>query len=179
VTGSDRGAFLEWARVYGSVEMGYEPELVRDGDGAAVEEEPLSGTNGGGSSAEERHAVYLELVRRVRSVVEGSIPADATVAVVSKGDDDLVGLEGRRGWHFPQSEDGSYAGYYPQSSEIAIAHLEQLRAKGARYFLLPSTAYWWLDHYGGFREHLDACYRRIWFDDGCLVYDLDREEVPA
>jgi hypothetical protein len=176
VRGRHRDAYLEWARLYGAGEMGYESELVRtsEGDATTVEEMELSSENGNaaGPSANERHALYLELVRRIRSVVENSVPGDGTVAVVSRGDEDLVALEGHQGWHFPQSEDGAYAGYYPPSSEIAIAHLEQLRQRGAQFFLLPSTAYWWLDYYGAFREHLDAFYRRLWFDDGCIIYEL-------
>jgi hypothetical protein len=158
VQDGDREAYLEWARLQGPGEMGYEPELVREGD-------QLETTNGDG------RLPYADLVQRVRSVIE-SLPADSTVAVVSQGDEDLVSLEERRGWHFPQTDDGAYAGYHPPSSTIAIDHLEHLRAKGADFLLLPSTSYWWLDYYGAFREHLDSRYRRVWFDDGCVIYEL-------
>lgn len=50
--------------------------------------------------------------------------------VVSRGDSDLLNLGGRQAWHFPQTEDGVYAGYYPADSTEAITHLEVLRAKG-------------------------------------------------
>ena len=36
-----------------------------------------------------------------------ALPPDATVLVVSHGDDELLELgAARRGWHFPQQEDG-------------------------------------------------------------------------
>jgi hypothetical protein len=165
----DRDAYVNWARLYGAGEMGYEPELVVDegelelnGDGA----------NGNGAAPDGAQPRYNELVERVRRVIAETLPPSSTVAVVSKGDERLVDLHEMHGWHFPRLEDGTYAGYYPESSEIAIGHLEQLRAQGASFFVLPNTAYWWLDHYGGFREHLDRCYRRVSFDDGCVIYDL-------
>jgi hypothetical protein len=165
VQDGDRQAYVQWARQQGSKEMGYEPELVRD-------DAPSGSTNGSG------RLHYGDLVQRVRSVVE-SLPVDATVAVVSKGDNELVSLDGRRGLHFPQTENGAYTGYHPPNSKIAIEHLEDLRTRGTDFLLLPSTAYWWLDYYGAFREHLDSRYRRVWFDDGCMIYELAANGEPA
>jgi hypothetical protein len=175
VNGRDRDAYLDWARVYGASEMGYEQELVRDDDGIETEEPEVGEQpNGNGSEAGDSRPSYDLLVDRVRTAVATMLPPDSTVAVVSKGDERLLELAGMHGWHFPRLDDGTYAGYYPKSSEVAIGHLEQLRQRGAGFFVLPSTAFWWLDHYGGFREHLDRLYRRLAFDDGCLIYDLER-----
>ena len=80
--------------------------------------------------------------------------------VATRGDDAFLAFDGRRGWHFPRDRDGKYAGYYPADSEAAIAHLEELRAQGATHLVLPRTAFWWLDHYEGLHEHLDAAYRQ-------------------
>ena len=75
---------------------------------------------------------YRDLVERIREIVDRELPSDATVLVVSSGDDELLKLgANRRGWHFPQMEDGTYAGYHPGDSAEAIAHLEALREKGA------------------------------------------------
>ncbi len=49
------------------------------------------------------------------------VPPGATVAVVSRGDDQLLSLDGRRGWHFPRADDGTYAGYYPATGTEAVA----------------------------------------------------------
>ena len=70
---------------------------------------------------------------------------DGIVVVISKGDDALLEWAGRRGWHFPQDATGGYAGYYPANGRNAIVHLEVLRARGARYLVLPATSAWWLD----------------------------------
>lgn len=169
VQGRDRESYLHWARAYGAGEMGYEPELVRDAD-VGVEPGPDDHANGNGAG--EVRPDYDQLVERIRTAVATMLPPASTVAVVSRGDQRLVELPGMNGWHFPRLEDGTYAGYYPQSSDVAIGHLEQLRENGVGFLVLPNTAYWWLDYYGGFREHLDRVYRRLSFDDGCLIYDL-------
>ena len=125
---------------------------------------------------------YPRLVGQIQEVAKAVLPPEATVVVVSKGDEELLRLGGqRRGWHFPQEEGGVYAGYYPADSAEAIAHLEELREKGADFLLFPETAYWWLERYGDFEKHLDARYRRIW-SEGCIIYQLheprpDNEEV--
>jgi GT2 family glycosyltransferase len=116
---------------------------------------------------------YLGLLERVRRQVEAAIPRDATVLVVSRGDEELLRLDGRKAWHFPRSEDGGYAGHHPADNDEAIARLEQQRSEGAEYIVFPATAAWWLDHYAGFRGYLDGHYERKLSDpETCFVYDL-------
>ena len=104
---------------------------------------------------------YEQLVTRARRLVESCVPEGATVAVVSRGDSELLRLAGRTGWHFPRNEQGVYAGHHPAGDFDAIAHLEAARAGGATHLFLPSTALWWLDHYTGFKHHLEARYERV------------------
>jgi hypothetical protein len=96
------------------------------------------------------------------------------VLVVSRGDEQFVRLEGHRGWHFPRHEDGRWGGYHPADSDAAIAHLEELRAKGAQYLVFPESALWWLDHYGELREHLETRYQLLDASESCLIYDVSR-----
>jgi GT2 family glycosyltransferase len=114
---------------------------------------------------------YRQLVEQVRAAVRSTLPDDARVLVVSRGDARLLELDGRRGSHFPQVEGGDFAGSYPADSDEAIAHLEQLRAHGADFLLLPRTSLWWLDHYRGFRAHLEQRYGRI-DDASCVIFEL-------
>jgi len=116
---------------------------------------------------------YLRLPERIRQAVGKSVPDGAAVLMVSKGDNELMKLNGRPAWHFPQNAEGVYAGYYPASSSEAIDHLEALRAHGAGYLLFPRTAFWWLAHYADFRRHLDGQYQRIWHDEDSLIYRLE------
>jgi GT2 family glycosyltransferase len=101
---------------------------------------------------------YLKLVERIRRLVCEVVPPGATVAVISKGDSELLKFEGRRAWHFPQAGDGTYAGHYPANSDACIAELERLRSRGAEYLVIPATAQWWLRYYGPFGEHLQTRY---------------------
>jgi GT2 family glycosyltransferase len=131
-----------------------------------------------GAFAPGPHLVYQQLVRDIRERAATSLPIHGTVVVISKGDDALLQLPGRKGWHFPQNETGTYAGHYPQDSAAAIAHIEALRAKGGEFFLLPSTAYWWLDYYAEFGEYLGGHFPLLHADDICTIYDLRRIAEP-
>jgi glycosyltransferase involved in cell wall biosynthesis len=121
----------------------------------------------------ESFSSYRNLVFRLREIAHRTLPSDATVLVVSKGDADLLRLDGQRAWHFPQREDGVYSGYYPEKSGAAIAHLEALHNRGADFLIFPSTAFWWLEHYKEFRQHLESRYRLLVRDeDTCLIFAL-------
>ena len=125
------------------------------------------------SPAPSGHLEYQLLVRRIRDVADGCIPSDATVLVVSKGDPELLQLGSRPAWHFPQTDDGEYAGFHPATSQEAIDHLERLRARGGTFLLFPATSLWWLEHYAAFRDHLESRYRAVASVDGvCRIVDL-------
>lgn len=123
---------------------------------------------------------YQQLIRRIQGAAEAVIPRDTTVLVVTRGDDDLLDLNGRRGWHFPCDEAGNYAGYHPPDSAAAILHLEQLRARGAQYLLFPSTTLWWLEHYAELSHYLER-HARLIYDrpDMCLIFALDAAPSDA
>jgi GT2 family glycosyltransferase len=116
----------------------------------------------------EREAEWL------REAVDAAVPARAEVLVISRGDDSLLELNGHRARHFPQGEDGGWAGHHPAHSEEAIEHLEALRQRGARYLVVPQTYRWWLDHYGGLRQHLESRYRALLEDERAgTIYELE------
>jgi hypothetical protein len=123
----------------------------------------------------EQHNRYRQLPDRISAIAKEFLPSNCIVLVVSKGDEALIKLGTQAGWHFPQNEAGEYAGYYPAASEDAIAHLEELRQKGAAFLLFPQTALWWLEHYVAFREYLEERYRLLPTpDDSCLIFALDK-----
>jgi GT2 family glycosyltransferase len=108
---------------------------------------------------------YDREAEQVREAVKETVPSGSTVLVISRGDDELLRLNGRRAEHFPQAEDGGWAGHHPADSEEAIAHLESLRSRGAEFLVVPPTYLWWLRHYEGLREHLDGNYEPVVSDD--------------
>jgi hypothetical protein len=122
---------------------------------------------------------YDSLIERLRETAEVELPRNATVLVISRGDDELLRMGPRRAMHFPQDEFGRYPGYHPEDSEAAIALLENMRARGAEYLLLPSTAFWWLDYYEELREHLERNYSPVLKGDDCMIFDLAPTDVQA
>jgi hypothetical protein len=120
---------------------------------------------------------YLNEVFHAHEVVRALVPPAATVVVVSRGDEELLQFEGRKGWHFPQTDNGVYAGHYPDDSTAAVAHLESLHRKGGQYFLLPNQAFWWLDSYPGLRRYLERCADCLHNGPHCRLYHLG--QAPA
>ncbi len=121
---------------------------------------------------------YFGLVDQVTSMVTAVVPPSKTVLVVSKGDENLLRLGSRTGWHFPRTDDGRYAGHYPADSDEAVRQLEALRERGASYVVFPATSLWWLDHYPELSRHLQDRYTCLVRDeDTCAIYDLT--QAPA
>ena len=122
-----------------------------------------------------RQDAYYELIARIRNLVRELLPPNATVLVVSKGDDQLVSFPTQHGWHFPQNDDGLYSGEHPADSVQASAALEQMRIKGAQYLLFPQTSLWWLDSYPEFRDYLQTHYRTLLRrEDTCVIFSLNQ-----
>jgi len=138
----------------------------REQAAAAPAAEPAAAADGGAAVAS-----YGELVARIHTVAREELPREARVLVVSRGDDALL-PPGLAASHFPQDADGRYAGFHPADSAAAVAHLEQCRAAGAEFLLLPSTGFWWLDYYGGLLQHLMGRGRVLHHDGHCVIFDL-------
>ena len=152
--------------------------LLKDQDQAQLATEDVREALSHRGLNEVPRSPYQQLVRRVRELTSQHVPRYSTIIVASKGDPDLLNLNGRAAWHFPQNSQGKYAGYYPECSLGAIAQLEALRARGGGYFLLPAASFWWLDHYSGFKQHLESRYQLVVRqEDTCAIYSL-KSSVP-
>jgi hypothetical protein len=110
--------------------------------------------------------------QRAEALVAAVVPPGATIAVISKGDPRLVSFPKCPARHFPCEEDGEYAGYHPANGQDAIAMLEQERARGVEFLLIPWSALWWLRHYPDFTDHLRERHNIIVRTDEALVADL-------
>ena len=121
---------------------------------------------------------YTQLRQRIRTATSTHLPAGSTVAVISKGDEELLKLNGHRGWHFPRGTDGGYANIYPANGVEAVVQLNQVREQGARFLLIPRPAFWWLDYYCEFKSHLESrCRLALRQEDTCLIFDLEAGDV--
>lgn len=108
---------------------------------------------------------YEREAEQVREAVKETVPSGSTVLVISRGDERLLQLNGRRAQHFPQTADGAWAGHHPADSAEAVEHLESLRDRGAEFLVIPPTYLWWLRHYDGLRRHLESEYEPVVSDD--------------
>jgi ATP-binding cassette subfamily B protein len=123
---------------------------------------------------------YAALAERVTDAVREHVPRGSTVLVASRGDEQLVNLSDHRALHFPQDDDGTYAGHHPADDEEAIAQLERMREGGAKYLVLPANSMWWLEHYEGFRRHLEDRYPCSSDDpQTARIYRLEQRAVGA
>jgi GT2 family glycosyltransferase len=113
---------------------------------------------------------YIRLVREVREAIRTTVPPDALALVVSRGDDALLDVEGRRASHFPQTTEGVYLGFHPTDSAEAIAHLEALGHDGERYLVFPRTSIWWLEHYAELRHYLDRHWTQELDVASCVIF---------
>ena len=125
-----------------------------------------------GSDTRARLLSYQALVDRVRQRTVAVVPPGAPVAMVSRGDERLLQLDGRTAAHFPQDATGRYAGYYPESAAQGIEQLLDLRSRGTQFVVFPATAFWWLEFYSELATWLAGAL--IWSCDDCAIYDLTR-----
>lgn len=102
------------------------------------------------SRERRRSRSYQRLVEDIRALVRSALPAAAKVAVVSRGDEELLRLGSVHAEHFMQDEEGAYWGAHPADGEEAIARWERLSRSGMEYLLIPEPSLWWFDFYQSF-----------------------------
>jgi len=117
-------------------------------------------------------AEYARQVAAARSAVAAHVPSGSRVLVLSGGDDDLVDLPGRCGWHFPRTEEGWHAGSHPASGGDAVLQLESLRSGGAEWLLVPAPSLYWLRSYPEFADYLRRRGREAQHDADLVLFDL-------
>ena len=61
------------------------------------------------------------MVTRIREIVRERLPPDAAIAVATSGNPELLRLDGRRGWHFPQAARGNVGELFAQGAEGSVA----------------------------------------------------------
>jgi SAM-dependent methyltransferase len=122
---------------------------------------------------------YGRAVARIRAAVDAVLPVGATVAVVSRGDERLLGLVGRRAVHFPQADDGTFTGTHPDDDAAAVAALESARTRGVEFLVVPAYDLWLFDDYRGFARHVRGNYRPLAADDSCAIFDLRLGQAGA
>jgi len=99
-------------------------------------------------------------------------PWDSLIAAADNGDPTVLYYAERKGWHVLE-KDGIYYGE-PIDGASAIAELEQLRAKGAAYFVLTANTAWWLANYPDLRQYLDTTATLVEAKTDFKIYRLSK-----
>ena len=112
------------------------------------------------------HQVYSDMKE-----LAGIVPASDSFVLVDEnhwlsGDSIL----GRSRILFTE-RNGEYWGP-PANDQAAILELERDRQKGASFIVFTSPAFWWLDYYSGFRDHLKECFPCMLNNDRMVVYKI-------
>ncbi len=115
---------------------------------------------------------YAALLWKISRTLRDRLPASARVLVASKGDEGILAATGCEARHFPSDAGGAYRGYHPADSAEAVALLTQAQQNGSEFFVIPETAFWWLDYYPGLRQHLETHCPAIALEETCKIYDL-------
>jgi glycosyltransferase involved in cell wall biosynthesis len=117
-----------------------------------------------------RKRAWFHRLRAVAAEMDALIAPDVPYVLV---DDDNLGMRPspeRRPVPFLE-RDGNWWGA-PPDDRTAIDELERLREAGARFLVFAWPAFWWLDHYTGFAEYVQARFERVAATDNLLVFDL-------
>ena len=130
------------------------------------------------AAADRRGARLPRDGRRRQRHARGDHRPGLDVLVVSRGDDALDGAGRSERAHFPQDAGRQVGRLPPRRQRGGDPPLEALRERRAPLLRAPGSSFWWLHHYGGLAEHLEASYRRIHSGEHLVVFDLGDAE-PA
>ena len=111
-------------------------------------------------------------LEEIRHRIGGIGRPDEIVLVACGEDRTLLDVGSHPCWPFPQSAEGDRPGPDPVDGPAAVNHLEAQRTRGARYFVLPRTAFTWRRRYPELIDVLETRYRRLHQDERLVVYDL-------
>jgi hypothetical protein len=117
------------------------------------------------------HQQWLNNVEAAGSEIAALVPPDEKVILV---DDDQWAHETpfSRDRFLPFLErDGEYWGQ-PPDDDTAIRELHRLRRTGVAYMAFGSPAFWWLEHYPAFHQHLRSQFPCVLDNDRLVVFQL-------
>ena len=113
----------------------------------------------------------LEAQRRTAEELASVVPESDIVVLADEAQWVAPEIAGPRPTRPFLDRDGQYWGA-PADDATAIAELERMRGEGARFLAVGWPAFWWLDHYQGFADHLRTRYACRLESERLVVFDL-------
>ena len=103
-----------------------------------------------------------------------AVPAGAKVLVVSRGDEGLLELNGRRAAISRRRAAAAGPDTTRPTARRRSATSRRCARTAAEYLVVPPTYGWWLSYYEGLREHLDDRYTAVVSDERAgAIYHLE------
>ena len=109
-------------------------------------------------------------IRRLSNEVQSLTPENSTLIVVDEDNFDADVFPHRHPIPFLE-RDGQYWGP-PENDDAAIKAIEQMRDNGASFIVIAWPAFWWLDFYQGWSEHLNSRYKCTVQNKRIVLFDL-------
>lgn len=121
-----------------------------------------------------RRESYFHQLRDAIGELAAIVPEHETLILVDEGRWGAgQEIEGRR--TLPFLEDQGWYNGRPQDDATAVAELERMRASAEPGFLAFAwPAFWWLDYYSGFTEHVRTHYASLLANERLVIFDLRR-----
>jgi glycosyltransferase involved in cell wall biosynthesis len=117
-----------------------------------------------------RRTAWVYRVTEAARRLDEVIPQRTPFVLVDDGDWSMSADERRS--PIPFLENGGAWWGPPADDAEAIAALARLRDDGARYLVFAFPAFWWLEHYTGFADHVASSCEQVAATDDLLIYAL-------
>jgi len=144
--------------------------VLEQADGGWSIEQKVLPSESRAAAGTELWKEWMEWLRVAIQELTKIIPQGDTFVLV---DEDLFGEEiliGRRALPFLEHK-GKYWGS-PPDDDTAIREFERLKKSGASFMVFAWPAFWWLEYYSGFHQHLRSHFRCVFENDRLVVFDL-------
>src|SRR5262245_26324352 len=113
---------------------------------------------------------WLARLEQLRAEIVSLIPVGDLCILVDEDQRGARSVAGRRTVPFLERA-GEYWGP-PENDETAIRELERLRQGGANFLAFAWPAFWWLDYYSAFHQHLRSRFRCLLENERLVIFDL-------
>lgn len=120
---------------------------------------------------------WLDWLSDVVDALAALMPSGAGYILIDDGVFGSELLPRRKGVQF-DPRDAVYYGALADASE-ALSIFETLRSDRVGYLVILWPAFWWMDYYVGFREHLEREYSCVMRDELAVAFALGNGNISA
>jgi GT2 family glycosyltransferase len=113
-----------------------------------------------------------QMLASIRDTVAKHVPIGSTLAVISKGDHQLLSFDHHHAAHFSQDRNGNYSGHHPADGDEVRSSLRRAIEQGANFLLVPAHSFWWIDFYTALHPVFHAPQALVCETEHCRIFRL-------